>query len=203
MLNETVQWRTLSSLFSQETPKINNMTGRTRTLLKIFQIFTCKYFLGLKFVVLGLVFGVASALYVGDGSTWCDEGAVGESYPNTFDITEYYFCRSPGTAILTKCAPGTGFVRNNNVMACVDWREWNCTYKGDSLGNNCCTSPNLRCSDINPTIYWQCQENGEGQQFSVARQCPEGTGYVDYNGVASCVFWDQWLNICQKNQGSL
>lgn len=141
----------------------------------------------------------ASALDIGDGSTWCDEGAVGQSWPNTFDRTEYYFCRAPGTAVLTKCPPGTGFVRNNQVMACVDWREWDCTYKGADQGINCCTSSNVRCSDPNPSIYWQCEQGG----YATPTECPLGQGYFDYNGVASCIFWDQWFNICEEIQDSL
>lgn len=151
--------------------------------------------------IFALVVATASALDNGDGSTCCDNvGAVGQSCPNYFDRTEYYYCRSPGTAVLTKCPAGTGFVRNNNIMACVDWRLWDCTYKGADLGINCCTSQNVRCSDPNPTVYWQCQED---QQFASPTECPPGMGFFDYNGVASCIFWDQWFNICEEIQGSL
>lgn len=153
---------------------------------------------GLNLAVLALVLATASALDIGDGSTWCNEGAVGQSYPNYYDRTEYYYCKSPGTAVLTKCAPGTGFVHNNQVMGCVDWREWDCTYKGTQMGNQCCQSNNVRCSDPNPSVYWQCQGN-----VPVATTCPDGLGFFDYNGVASCIFWDQWFNICQQIQDSL
>lgn len=154
--------------------------------------------IGFKIAIFALALATASALDIGDGHTWCNENTVGQSFPNTFDRTEYYFCKSPGTASLTKCPPGTGFVHNNEVMGCVDWREWTCTYKGQQQGNNCCASANVRCSDPNPTVFWQCEDN-----ISNPIQCPEGFGFFDYNGIQSCVFWDQWFNICEEIQNSL
>ncbi|KAL5283605.1 hypothetical protein ACFFRR_006080 [Megaselia abdita] len=151
------------------------------------------------FAVFALVLATASALDIGDGSTWCEiEGTIGQSYANPFDRTEYYYCKALGTGLLTKCPPGTGFVRNNEVVGCVNWREWNCTYKGSDLGINCCTSSNTRCSDQNPEVYWQCQDGS-----STPVNCPDGMGFFDYNGVASCLFWDQWFNVCEEIQGSL
>lgn len=150
-----------------------------------------------------LVLVSASASNIGDGSTWCDNGPVGESYPNTYDRTEYFYCKTLGTAVPMKCPPGTGFVRNNEVMGCVNWSEWGCTYKGQDLGRDCCTSANTRCSDPNPSVYWQCQSDESGQQHSTPRQCPAGMGYIDHNGTASCIFWDKWFSICQEIQKTL
>lgn len=144
----------------------------------------------------------ASALDIADDQSWCNVNTVGVSAPNPFDRTSYYYCSFLGTnetEVLTlQCAPGTGFVDNNEVIGCVSWREWTCTYKGEAQQNQCCSSANTRCSDVNPTVYWQC-ENGTSQ----AKQCPNGFGFIDYNGLASCIFWDQWFNICEEIQSSL